>query len=105
MSIKPIVFSLLFITSFSFGKLYAQDSGLIFGNARDKYTQAPAAGATIVIDGSNASAVADSNGNYKLETTLGVKNVTITFSGYAPQTKYNIVVTSGNAQVVNFELE
>ncbi|MGN6541910.1 MAG: carboxypeptidase-like regulatory domain-containing protein, partial [Ginsengibacter sp.] len=105
MSIKPIAFSLLFITSFSFGKLYAQDRGLIFGNARDKYTQAPTAGASIQIDGSSASAVADSNGNYKLETTVGVKNITITFSGYAPQTKYNIVVTSGNAQVVNFELE
>ena len=66
MSIKPIAFSLLFITSFSFGKLYAQDRGLIFGNARDKYTQAPTAGASIQIDGSSASAVADSNGNYKL---------------------------------------
>ena len=93
-----LIYLLALFTSLSVGPVYGQDSGLIFGNARDKYTQAPAAGATIVIDGSNASAVADSNGNYKLETTLGVKNVTITFSGYAPQTKYNIVVTSGNAQ-------
>ena len=105
MNVKPIAFLLLFITSFSFGKLYAQDSGLIFGNATQKYTQAPAAGASIVIEGSNESAVVDSNGNYKLETTVGVKNITITFSGYAPQTKYNIVVSSGNAQIVNFELE
>jgi hypothetical protein len=100
-----LIFLLALIASVSVGPLYGQDSGLIFGNARDKYTQAPAAGASIVIEGSNESAVADSNGNYKLETTVGVKNITITFSGYAPQTKYNIVVSSGNAQIVNFELE
>ena len=96
---------LIFISSFPFGKVYAQESGLIFGNARDKYTQAPAARASIVIEGSNESAVADSNGNYRLQTTVGVKNITITFSGYTTQTKYNIVVSSGNAQIVNFELE
>jgi hypothetical protein len=105
MRIKPFIFLFVLITSISLGKAYAQERGLVFGNAKQKYTQAPAAGATIVVEGSNESAIADSTGNYRLETSLGVKNITITYSGYMPQTKYNIVVSAGNAQIVNFELE
>ncbi|MEO7835675.1 MAG: TonB-dependent receptor, partial [Ginsengibacter sp.] len=49
--------------------------------------------------------ITDSSGNYKLETSLGTKNITVTYSGYASQTKYNVVVGVGNAQTVNFELQ
>src|SRR5690606_6392337 len=105
MTINIQTFFLVLIATFSFGKVHAQDSGMIFGIAKQKYTQAPAVGATISIEGSNDGAITDSNGNYKIETSLGVKNITITYSGYATQTKYNIVISSGNAQIVNFEQE
>ena len=104
-TIKPQTFFLVLVTTFSFLKTNAQESGLIFGNAKQKYTQEPAAGASISIEGSNDGAITDSNGNYKLETAVGVKNITITYLGYATLTKYNIVASSGNAQIVNFELE
>ena len=48
----------------------------------DKYTQAPLQGATIRLVGEDNGAITDSMGNFKLETSLGVKNVTITYSGY-----------------------
>ncbi|MEO8416596.1 MAG: TonB-dependent receptor [Ginsengibacter sp.] len=82
----------------------AQDKGIIYGNATDKYTQVPVPGASIKIESSNEGTITDSTGNYKLETSLGTKNITISQLGYGSQTKYNIVVSPGNAQIVNFEL-
>lgn len=82
----------------------AQEKGVIYGNATDKYTQVPVAGATIKIEGRNEGTISDSSGNYKLETSLGTKNITISRLGYGNQTKYNIVVSPGNAQNVTFEL-
>ena len=105
MTLKPLTLILILISSFSFGTSYAQERGLIFGNARDKYTQVPAVGASIALQDSKDGVITDSSGNYRLETTTGVKNITITYSGYGSQTKYNIVISSGNAQTVNFELE
>ncbi len=102
---KHLSFYLVIGASLLCGKAFAQETGSIFGNVRQKYTQTPVEGASITIEGSRDGAITDSIGNYKIETSIGVKNVTITYSGYAPQTKYNIVVSSGNAQIVNFELE
>ncbi|MEO9098893.1 MAG: carboxypeptidase-like regulatory domain-containing protein, partial [Ginsengibacter sp.] len=96
---------LLMSLVFSACSAFAQQKGMIYGNAMDKYTQAPLAGATISIIGEGNGAVTDSMGNFKIETNLGVKNVTSTYSGYQQQTKYDIVVGKGNAQIVNFELE
>ncbi len=92
----------LFLIPFS---VFAQETGVIYGNAKNKYTQAPAAGASITIGGSGKGTITDSLGNYKIETTLGPTNISISYSGFQDQTKYNIIVSSGNAQIVNFELE
>jgi TonB dependent receptor/CarboxypepD_reg-like domain/TonB-dependent Receptor Plug Domain len=97
-----LLFSIL---SFLFSNANAQEKGIIYGNATDKYTQMPAAGASVTIEGSDEGTITDSIGNYKLTTSLGTKNITITYSGFGSQTKYNIVVSAGNAQIVNFELQ
>ena len=96
---------LLFSLILSSCSAFAQQKGVIYGNVIDKYTQAPLPGATISIVGEDNGVVTDSMGNFKIETNLGVKNVTSTYSGYQQQTKYDIVVGKGNAQIVNFELE
>lgn len=83
---------------------FAQEKGFLYGNATDKYIQEPVAGASIKVEGSNEGTFTDSSGNYKLETSLGTKNITITNVGYGSQTKYDIVVSPGNAQMVNFDL-
>ena len=82
----------------------AQQKGFVYGNATDKYTQEPVAGASIKVEGSNEGTFTDSSGNYKLETSLGTKNITISNVGYGSQTKYDLVVSLGNALMVNFEL-
>ena len=76
---------------------FAQEKGVVYGNATDKYTQEPVAGASIMVEGSNEGTFTDSSGNYKLETSFGTKNITISNVGYGSQTKYNIVVNPGNA--------
>lgn len=98
------VFVLILVGLFS-EKALGQDRGVIYGNVTDKYTQSVISGATISIEGTNKGVISDSEGNYKLETSLGVKNISVTFSGYRKETKYNIIVSAGNASIVNFELE
>src|SRR5690606_9803564 len=84
---------------------YAQKKGIILGNIKDKNTQELAVGASVVIEGSNLGTTTDENGNYKLEIPVGTYNLKVSYIGYASQTKYNIIVGSGNAQTVNFELD
>ncbi len=96
---------LILLMIFIPGFILAQETGVIYGNTKDKYTQSPVAGASITIEESKTGTITDSLGNYKLETTVGAKNISISFSGYQEQTKYNIIVSKGNAQNVNFELD
>lgn len=84
---------------------YAQ-SGTLVGSAKDKLTQEPIIGATIRLENTELGATTDIDGNYKLgNIPPKTYNVSITYLGYAPQTRYNVVITSGNANFLNFELE
>ena len=47
----------------------------------------------------------DVEGNYKLVLPVGAYNLRATLLGYTPLILHNINVTSGNAQLMNFELE
>lgn len=85
--------------------IQAQTKGLILGAVKDKNTQQAIEGAVVQIEGTADGNTTDSNGNYRIETSLGAKNIKVSYLGYAAQTKYNIIVSSGNAQIVNFELD
>lgn len=98
----PILFFILMAFT---SPVLAQESGFIYGNVVDKYLQIPIIGATVMITDRSSGAITDSMGNFRVETRVGVKNISITYIGYQAQTKYNIVVSKGNAQIVNFELE
>ncbi|MGB3946696.1 MAG: TonB-dependent receptor [Bacteroidia bacterium] len=84
---------------------FAQVLGTIRGNVKDKNTQETIVGAIISIDSTTNGGVTDIDGNFKLMVSLGTHNLKASYLGYTTLIKYNIVVTSGNAQVVNFELE
>jgi hypothetical protein len=84
---------------------FAQVLGTIRGNVKDKNTQETIVGAIISIDSTTNGGVTDIDGNFKLIVGLGTHNLKASYLGYTTLIKYNIVVTSGNAQVVNFELE
>lgn len=102
MQIRHLLLSLSLLSSlFSF----AQINGIVRGTVKDKNTQETIIGAIISIDGSTTGAVTDIEGNYKLSLPVGTYNLKASFLGYTTLIQYNISITSGNAQNINFELE
>src|SRR5690606_10641969 len=99
--LKIILAWALFLTSFN---AIAQTNGVIVGNVKDINTKETIPGATIKVEGTDFNTVSDIDGNYKLTIPVGTYNLTANFLGYQSLNKYNIVLTSGNAQIINFEL-
>ncbi|MFY9310158.1 MAG: TonB-dependent receptor [Bacteroidia bacterium] len=83
----------------------SQVNGTIRGTVKDKNTQETIIGAIISLDGTTSGTATDTEGNFKLNVPVGFHNVKATYLGYQSLIKYNIAVSSGNDQVVNFELE
>jgi outer membrane receptor for ferrienterochelin and colicin len=81
-------------------------TGTITGTARDKQTQEALIGATIKVEGTTLGASTDLDGKFRLS---GIEpksyNLTMTYLGYEPITRYNVIVTVGNDQTLNFELQ
>lgn len=82
-------------------------NGLITGVVRDKNTQEPLVGVSVVLEGispllGTASAV---DGSYKISAPIGSYTIKASFVGYRELKKFNIVLTSGNTSIVNFELD
>lgn len=97
------LFSLLSLTQFAF----AQNSGVIMGRVIDKQTQEALIGVSIILENTNPliGGTTDENGRYRIAAPVGTYNISATYIGYVKNTKYNIVLTSGNASMVNFDLE
>ena len=101
MQIKLIFIFILFNLQATF----AQTTGVVTGYVRDKNTQETIIGAVVVVEQTTNGALTDIDGNYKIKVPIGTCNLKVSYVGYQTQLKFNIVVTSGNDQVVNFELE
>lgn len=100
MKLKAALFILLLL---NISKLHAQNNGVIQGVARDKNTQELLFDGIVRVIGTDFATKTDENGAYRLEIPTGTYNLTFSYPTYESITKYNIVVTSGNAQIVNFE--
>jgi hypothetical protein len=100
---KKIILLTFHLLSFS---LFAQKMGFIQGTVRDRATQELLIGVSLSVEGTNPliGATSDENGNFQLKVPVGSYNVKATYIGYKPETKFNIAVTTGNAQIYNFEL-
>jgi outer membrane receptor protein involved in Fe transport len=83
---------------------FAQKQGLILGSVTDSKTRESLVGVTIQVDGISFGTTTDVEGKYRLELPTGSYNIKATFIGYSPLTKFNVVLTSGNAQQINFDL-
>lgn len=98
-------FVLIILAFFGITCSITAQNGTIVGSAKDKQTQEALIGATVKIDGTELGAATDLDGNFRI---AGIPpksyNVTISYLGYEPQTRYNVVVTSGNDQFINFEI-
>lgn len=94
----------LFLLTFPIA-LSAQKTGVLTGSVRDKQTQEALVGATVKVEGTELGAVSDVDGNFKIGNIPPRSyNITVGYLGYAAQTRYNVVVTTGNANQLNFEL-
>jgi hypothetical protein len=87
-------------------QIQAQNTGSLTGTVKDKLTQEALIGVSIKLEGSEIGAATDLEGNFRI-TGIPSKsyNVVASYVGYAPQTKFNVVITSGNANQLNFELD
>lgn len=98
-----LIFSFLIFTLTS---LKAQNSGVITGVVKDKNTQEVLLGATVTLEGTNLGAQTDLDGKFKIVNIPPKSyNIKIQYLGYQPKVLFNVVVTSGNIQTFNIELE
>lgn len=86
------------------GGVSAQKTGFIRGTVKDKNTEEVIPGALIRVDNSTIAGATDDNGNYTLTVPIGTQSLTVQSIGYAEARKFNIVVTTGNDQIVNVAL-
>lgn len=100
MNLNYLLFGVFFFTYLTAD---AQNKGVIQGVARDKNTQELLFDGIVRVIGTDLAVKTDENGSYQLEIPTGTYNLTFSLATYETITKYNIVVTSGNAQIVNFE--
>lgn len=102
---KTIQISLVVMALLLSFSTFAQKVGTIQGVVKDKNTQELLIGVTVQIEGTSTGAVTDLEGKYKISgLAVGSYNVKASFVGYKAETKFNIVLTTGNASFVNFEL-
>ncbi len=96
---------LLTLTLLTF-ELWAQ-TGTISGKVKDANTQEALIGVSIIIEGSDPiiGTSSDIDGSYKLNAPTGSYTLKATFVGYREVKKYNVVLTSGNIAIINFDLE
>ncbi|MCH2235509.1 MAG: TonB-dependent receptor [Crocinitomicaceae bacterium] len=86
------------------GSVLSQSTGSIQGNIIDINTEEPIPFAKILVENTTYGAVTDFNGNYKIELPVGTYTLSVSSVGYEAQQKFNIPVSSGNFETVNFKL-
>lgn len=85
--------------------VFAQMTGKIIGTVEDMNTQEKLAGVTISVEGASYGTVTDSAGNFKMNIPVGTYSINVSFIGYKTYIQYNVEITSGNDQIVRYELQ
>ncbi|WP_299568245.1 TonB-dependent receptor [uncultured Pedobacter sp.] len=88
-----------------FVQVNAQQTGLLAGTVIDANTTKVLQGVTITVLDLSLTTTSDSTGNFKIALPVGTYKVSASYVGYLTLIKYNVVVSSGNPQMVNFELQ
>ncbi|GAB1463245.1 carboxypeptidase regulatory-like domain-containing protein [Pedobacter sp.] len=88
-----------------FLQVNAQQTGLLAGTVIDANTSKVLQGVTITVLDLSLTTTSDSTGNFKIALPVGTYKVSASYVGYLTLIKYNVVVSSGNPQMVNFELQ
>ncbi|MFP4090326.1 MAG: TonB-dependent receptor [Cyclobacteriaceae bacterium] len=97
-----LLFSFTLLLAFP---LQAQNTGQLSGFVTDARTQEPLVGVTIRVNDTELGGVTDIQGYYQIKNIPAqTYNVTASYVGYQPLTRYNVVVRSGGNPDLNFEL-
>ncbi|MBC8152808.1 MAG: carboxypeptidase-like regulatory domain-containing protein, partial [Bacteroidetes bacterium] len=85
--------------------------GVVTGTVRDRNTQELLVGVTVqTVNSADSTArstgtTTDAEGRFKLTLPVGSYNLRATYVGFVPQQKFNLIVSSGNANESSFELD
>ncbi|MGV3503195.1 MAG: TonB-dependent receptor [Adhaeribacter sp.] len=95
----------IFLLAFLFPTLAFCQTGIISGTVRDRNTQEPLIGVSVQVTGNALGTVTNEKGAFRIERIpVGSYTVETSYLGYQPQARFNVSVTAGNAQLLNFEL-
>ncbi len=96
---------LILLLAFLMPTLVLAQAGIITGTVRDRNTQEPLIGVSVQVTGSQFGTVTNENGAFRIEgIPVGSYTVQSSYVGYQPQSRFNVNVTVGNVQILNFEL-
>ena len=98
---KIVVF---FITAISTFNIYAQKS-MLHGKVEDAANGEPLIGVSILVNElENTGTTTDDYGNYTLKLPVGVYSIKVSYIGYSPVVKTDIVILSGRETWANIKL-
>ncbi|MBS3738860.1 TonB-dependent receptor [Mesohalobacter halotolerans] len=84
---------------------YGQTKGEVFGKVTDE-VGTPIFGASVYLEGTSLGTTTDFDGQYRIENApTGSYNLIASYTGYEPQTKFNIIVKSKGNIAYNFTLK
>ncbi len=102
---KRRILYVLALTLF-YNAVFAQTTGNINGVVKNKNTQEVLQGVTIIAEGTDTiSAVSDAKGFFSINTSIGNYALRATSVNYDALYLYNIAVSSGNATIIELELQ
>ncbi len=97
---------LLLLITMTTARLYAQSTGQLSGFVRDARTDELLIGVSVLVEGTSSGSITDVKGFYAIKgVTAGSYNVTASYVGYQPLTRYNVVVRSGGNPETDFLLK
>lgn len=100
--LRTIFFTFLSLISL---QVLGQKTGVVTGSVADRNTNESILGATVTVKGTDISAATDSTGRFRISIPVGTYTLSAGYIGYLGEEKFNIVVSTGNVQIVNFRLE
>ncbi|PWH86726.1 TonB-dependent receptor [Brumimicrobium oceani] len=97
---------ILFFFGLCFSTAFAQKTGVITGTIKDKNLQEALIGVVVTLSGPDTlKATTDLDGKFNINAPVGRYNLETYYIGYKAFIIYNVNVSSGNAQVIEIELE